>query len=136
MFGNMSPFEMSMSTDSLDHQHFRAGFLQNNNNFVWLGSTFLDLDKDLDAALDALLAKDAIRDLDLDLDEVEALEVTGAKLGDSGGVGGGAVLRRTNSNDRTTHLEGSSDLLPHLPEDSNPDEHNISNKCCSAGPKF
>lgn len=135
MVGNISRWAISTSTDSLDHQHFLAGFLQNNNNFVWLVSTFLDLDKDLDAALEALFAKLAIRDLDLDLEEVEALEATGAKAGDSGGVGGGSVLRRTNSNDRITHLDGSNDLLPHLPVESKPEEHNISNKCCSAGPK-
>lgn len=79
MVGNISRWAISTSTDSLDHQHFLAGFLQNNNNFVWLVSTFLDLDKDLDAALEALFAKLAIRDLDLDLEEVEALKPLGPR---------------------------------------------------------
>jgi len=102
---------------------------------------FFDLDKDLEAALLALLASDAI--LDLDLDFVEALEVTGdnelvfvgTNDGDSGGVGG-EVLSLTNSNDRITHLEGSSERLPQIPVESKPEEQSISNKCCSAGPSF
>ena len=117
----------------MDHQHFLAGFLQNNKSLVWfVFEFFLVLDIDLDAALEALEAKFAIRDLDF-LEAGDVSEGIGSKDGEFGGVGS-SDLKRTNSNDRITHLLGSADLLPQLPPDSNPLVHNISNKCCSAGP--
>ncbi|GMF79124.1 unnamed protein product [[Candida] boidinii] len=89
----------------INHQHFLAGFLQNNNSFVAVEFEILSF-LDLDADLETLCAKS----LNLDLLEVaELADTTGSKFGDSFGVGS-SVFNLTNANENTTVLPGSADL--------------------------
>ena len=120
-------------TESLAHQHLRAGLRQNNNNFVGVLSAFFDRDIDRSAARLARLAKLAMRSLSRRL--TEASDLTGVNEGDSGGVGD-AVDNRTNSNSCTTQRSGAMALLPHSSERVKPEVQSMSKRCCSAAPNF
>ena len=126
------------STSSSDHQHLRAGFLQNRSNFDEVPALFvleldLFLETERDADLAALPASSTIRDL---LETLVLFEDTGFNDGDSGSCCCSGWTKSTSANEVKTVFPGSEHLCPQSLSTLKPEEHNISSKCSSAGPNF